>query len=68
MITNNEELAVTQQRVRQFQELLLQLRQHETAENYVVMASAYLLEMDKMNEEIRRYLAYPPTAYATAIR
>ena len=59
MIQNDHELAVTQQRIQQFQTLLLQLRQHESAENYALMATAYLLELDKMNEEIRAYLARP---------
>jgi hypothetical protein len=65
VIQNDHELAVTQQRIQQFQRLLLQLRQHESAENYALMATAYLLELDKMNEEIRTYLARPlslPTA------
>ena len=65
VIQNDHELVVTQQRVQQFQTLLLQLRQHESAENYARMAIAYLLELDKMNEEIRTYLARPlplPTA------
>jgi hypothetical protein len=59
VIQNDHELAVTQQRVQQFQTLLLQLRQHESAENYALMAIAYLLELDKMHEEIRTYLARP---------
>ncbi len=59
VIQNDHELAVTQQRIQQFQRLLLQLRQHESAENYALMATAYLLELDKMNEEIRTYLARP---------
>jgi hypothetical protein len=59
VIQNDHELAVTQQRIQQFQTLLLQLRQHESAENYALMATAYLLELDKMNEEIRAYLARP---------
>jgi len=58
-MTNDQEMAVTQQRIRQFHELLLRLRQSETAENYALMATAYLLELDKMNEEIRSYLARP---------
>jgi len=41
------------------QQLLLQLRQHECAENYALMATAYLLELDKMNEDVRTYLARP---------
>ena len=67
MITNDQELAVTQQRVGQFQKLLLQLRLHESPENYVLMASAYLLDIDKMNEDIRYYLAHPPTQRTTAV-
>jgi len=61
VITNDQELIVTQQRMQQFHELLLRLRQCETAENYALMAIAYLLELDKMHEEIRSYLASPPT-------
>lgn len=68
MITNDQELAVTQQRVVEFQDLLLQLRKHERPENYPLMASAYLLDIDKMNEDIRCYLAHPPTQQATAVR
>ncbi len=68
MISNDHELAVTQQRVVQFQNLLLQLRHHERPENYVLMASAYLLDIDKMNEDIRYYLAHPPTQQTTAVR
>ena len=68
MITNDQELAVTQQRVVQFQELLLQLRQHERPEHYVRMANAYLLDIDKMNEDIRYYLAHPPTPQTPAAR
>ena len=59
MITNNQELAVTQQRIHQFHEL--RLRQCETAENYALMAIGYLLELDKMNERIQSYLASPST-------
>jgi hypothetical protein len=68
MIRNDQELAVTQQRLRQFHDLLLRLRQCETTENYTAMASAYLLEIDKMNEEIRRYLASPPAQQAETVR
>jgi hypothetical protein len=68
MITNDQELAVTRQRIQQFQDLLIRLRQCETAQNYAAMASAYLLEIDKMNEEVRGYLASPPTEQAGAIR
>ena len=68
MIMNDQELAVMRQRIQQFQDLLIQLRQCETAQNYAAMASAYLLKIDKMNEEVRGYLASPPTEQAEAIR
>jgi hypothetical protein len=68
MIMNDQELAVTRQRIQQFQDLLIRLRQCETAQNYAAMASAYLLEIDKMNEEVRGYLASPPPEQAEAIR
>lgn len=68
MIMNDQELAVTRQRIQQFQDLLIRLRRCETAQNYAAMASAYLLEIDKMNEEVRGYLASPPTEQAEAIR
>lgn len=66
VIANDQELAVTRERIRQFQDLLLRLRQCETAENYVLMANAYLLEIDQMNEKVRCYLAIPPTHQAEA--
>jgi len=67
MIMNDQEFAVTRQCIQQFQDLLVRLRQHETAENYAAMVTAYLLEIDKMNEEVRCYLASPPTAQAEAV-
>ena len=65
MIQTEHELAVTQQRIQQFQRLLLQLRHQESAANYALMATAYLLEVDKMNEDIRTYLARPLSLPAT---
>jgi hypothetical protein len=67
MITNDQEFGVTRQRIQQFQDLLARLRRCETAENYAAMVIAYLLEIDKMNEEVRCYLANPPTAQAEAV-
>ena len=68
MIMNDQELAVTQQRIRRLQDLLLKLRRSETAENYAAMSSAYLLDIDRMNEEVRCYLASLPTEQAEAVR
>ena len=68
MIMDDQELAVTQQRIRRLQDLLLKLRRSETAENYAAMSSAYLLDIDRMNEEVRCYLASLPTEQAEAVR
>jgi hypothetical protein len=68
MIMDDQELAVTQQRIRRLQDLLLKLRRAETAENYAAMSSAYLLDIDRMNEEVRGYLASLPAEQAEAIR
>ncbi len=68
MIMDDQELAVTQQRIRRLQDLLLKLRRSETAENYATMSSAYLLDIDKMNEEVRGYLASLPAEQAEAVR
>jgi hypothetical protein len=68
MIVDDQELAVTQQRIRRLQDLLLKLRRSETAENYAAMSSAYLLDIDRMNEEVRCYLASLPTEQAEAVR
>ena len=67
MIMNDQELAVTQQRIRRLQDLLLTLHRSETAENYAAMSSAYLLDIDRMNEEVRCYLASLPTEQAEAV-
>jgi hypothetical protein len=68
MIMDDQELAVTQQRIRRLQDLLLRLRRSETAENYAVMSSAYLLDIDRMNEEVHCYLASLPAEQIEAIR
>jgi hypothetical protein len=68
MIMDDQELEVTQQRIRRLQDLLLKLRRSETAENYAAMSSAYLLDIDRMNEEVRGYLASLPAEQAEAIR
>ena len=68
MIMDDQELAVTQQRIRRLQDLLLKLRRSETAENYAAMSSAYLLDIDRMNEEVRCYLASLPAEQIEAFR
>lgn len=57
MIVDDRELEVTRRRIREFQDLLVRLRRSESAVNYAAQAHAYLLEIDRMNEEVRQYLA-----------
>jgi hypothetical protein len=57
MIVDDRQLEVTRRRIHEFQDLLLRLRRSEPAENYATQSVGYLLEIDKMNEEIREYLA-----------
>ena len=57
MINNNQELAATQQRIRQLEQMVAQIRQTETnSENYRMSAAGFLLEIDRMYLEIRDYL------------
>jgi len=57
MIRNDKELEVTLERIRFFQRQVAQLRQTETNPvNYRLSASGYLVEIDRMNLEVRDYL------------
>ena len=57
MINNDRELEVTQERIRQFQRQVAQIRKTETSpENYRLSAAGFLAEIDRMNLEIRDYL------------
>ncbi len=57
MIKNNRELEITQERIRQFERQVAQIRKAETnSENYRTSAAGFLTEIDRMNLEIRDYL------------
>ena len=57
MIKNDRELEVTQERIRQFERQVTQIRKTETnGENYRMSAGGFLAEIDRMNLEIRDYL------------
>ncbi len=61
MIKNDQELEATQDRIRQFQAQLAQLRKMETnPTNYRLSASGFLAEIDRMQLEVREYLSLPP--------
>ena len=61
MITNDDELKVTLERVSRFQEQVAQLRRLETdPANYRAASSGFLAEIDRMQLEVREYLSTHP--------
>ena len=64
MITNDRELEVTQDRIRQFERQAARIRQVETnPQNYRRSVGGFLAEIDRMNLEIRDYLwSFPSEA------
>jgi hypothetical protein len=69
VISNDRELEVTQERIRQFERQVAQIRKTETnRENYRMSASGFLAEIDRMNLEIRDYLwSLPSEQSASAV-
>jgi hypothetical protein len=67
VITSDKELEVTLSRLERFRQQVAALRQKETdPENYHLAVSGYLSEIDRMNLEIREYLAVLPSELETA--
>ena len=56
MIQNDQELRGTQERVLYFEKLLAHMRVNASVEEYPAMASGYLAEVKKMQQEIVDYL------------
>lgn len=68
MIANDEELQVTLERVRRFQDQVAQLRRLETdPANYHASVSGFLAEIDRMQLEVREYLITHPADPAVAV-
>jgi hypothetical protein len=69
MINNDRELETTQERVRQFERQVAQIRKTETnSENYRLSAAGFLAEIDRLNLEIRDYLwSLPAEPSASAV-
>ena len=62
MISNDQELQVTLERIAYFQRQVRHLRQVETnPANYRLSAQGYLAELDRMNLEVRDYLWLHPS-------
>ena len=57
MIQNEQEYRTTLQRIERFQRQVEELRKTETnPQNYRLSASGYLVELDRMQLEVREYL------------
>ena len=67
MIVTDQELETTQERIRQFERQVAQIRKAETnPENYRMSAGGFLAEIDRMNLEIRDYFwSHPDEARTT---
>jgi hypothetical protein len=62
MITSDEEMRRTVERIAWFQEQAVQLRRTEkNPMNYRAAVSGFLAEMERMQLEIREYLSLHPT-------
>jgi hypothetical protein len=65
MIQSDEELEVTQERIRQFERQVAQIRRTETdGDNYRSSVAGFLAEIDRMNLEVRDYLWSVPAELA----
>ena len=62
MITNDQELKTTLDRIAKFQEQIAHLRKVETnAVNYHGSVSGFLAEIDRMQLDVREYQSLHPT-------
>lgn len=62
MITNDQELEATLDRIRHFQAQLRHWRQTETnPTNFRLSSSGFLAEIDRMQLEVREYLSLLPS-------
>jgi hypothetical protein len=56
MIANDRELAVTRERITQFERILERLRENARPEDWPAMSSGYRAEIERMQREILDYL------------
>jgi hypothetical protein len=67
MITNDQELETTLDRIARFQRQAAQLRRVETnPANYHASVSGFLAEIDRMQLEVREYLSLHPREQAAS--
>ena len=60
MIHNDQELAVTRERVAKFERLLEDLRKSARPEEWTELSSGYRLEIERMQRDILDYLVQAP--------
>ena len=60
MIQNDSELQAAQERILLFERILAEARRTYSRVNYAAMAEGYLLEIEKLQAEIRAYLSCQP--------
>lgn len=56
MITNDQELQGTQERIAFFYRILAQMRVAATREEYRLYSNSYLVEINRMHAEVLEYL------------
>ncbi len=67
MITNDNELQTTLERIERFQNQVTHLRHSETnPDNYHASVSGFIAEIDRMQLEVREYLSLHPAEIKTA--
>jgi D-serine dehydratase len=60
MIHHDTELQVTQERIQRFERFLAEARKTSSPAIYHALAEEYLMEIEKMQAEIREYLSRLP--------
>ena len=66
MIRNEQELAVTRERVAAFERMLEELRKTARPEEWPDLSSGYRAEIERMQREILDYLVQSPPKRTTA--
>ncbi len=64
MIQNDQELAVTRDRIAYLLDLLARLRRSSRPEELTLVTSGYRAEVERMQREVLDYLTQPATAQA----
>ena len=65
MIADDRELTATLERIGWFQQQVAHLRRSEpSAANYRAAVSGFLIEIDRMQREVREFLSLHPTEWA----